>query len=219
MNTKPLILWGATGQSIMLEETLRNDFRLEALFDNDRNILSPFQNVPIYHGWNAFLNWGKQKELGQYYFMVAIGGEHGKVRLELHTKLKSKGLKPISAIHSSSYVSVDSILSEGLQILPNVTINPRVKIGKCTIINTSASIDHECILGEGVHIGPGAKLAGCIVIGAYSFIGTNATILPNIKIGKNVIIGAGSVVTKDVPDNVIAFGNPCRIINNKLRHA
>lgn len=196
----------------MLEETLRKNFRLEALFDNNPIVLSPFKNVPIHHGWNAFLSWGKHKDLAQYYFMVAIGGEHGKVRLELHSKLKSKGLKPISAIHSSSYVSVDSILGEALQILPNVTINPRVKIGKCSIINTSASIDHECILGEGVHIGPGAKLAGCIEIGAYSFIGTNATILPNIKIGKNVIIGAGSVVTKNIPDNCLAYGNPCRIV-------
>ena len=216
MNIQPLILWGATGQSIMLEETLRNNFRLKALFDNNPNVVSPFQNVPIHNGWNGFLNWGKQKELAKYSFMVAIGGEHGKVRLELHNKLKATRLKSISAIHTSSYVSEDAILGEGVQVLPNATINPRVKLGKTCIINTSASIDHECILGHGVHIGPGAKLAGCIEIGNYSFIGTNATILPRIKIGSNVIIGAGSVVTKDIPNNVIAFGNPCRIINNKL---
>ena len=92
MEKKKLILWGGTGQSIMLEETLRKNFRLEALFDNNPIVLSPFKNVPIHHGWNAFLSWGKHKDLAQYYFMVAIGGEHGKVRLELHSKLKSKGL-------------------------------------------------------------------------------------------------------------------------------
>lgn len=217
MKIKPLILWGGTGQSIMLEETLRNNYRLEALFDNNSNVVSPFQNVPIYHGWNAFLKWGKQKELSKHSFMVAIGGEHGKLRLELHNKLKAAGLQPISAIHSSSYVSVDSILGEALQVLPNATINPRVKLGKTCIINTSASIDHECILGNGVHIGPGAKLAGCIEIGNYSFIGTNATILPRIKIGSNVIIGAGSVVTKDIPNNVVAYGNPCKIVNRTIK--
>ena len=36
--------------------------------------------------------------------------------------------------------------------------------------------------------------------------------MPGITIGKNVVIGAGSVVTKDLPDNVIAVGNPCRIV-------
>jgi sugar O-acyltransferase (sialic acid O-acetyltransferase NeuD family) len=214
MNTKPLILWGATGQSIMLEETLRNSFHLAAIFDNNSNVPSPFHGIPIRHGWDSLLNWINKKDNKKFAYMVAIGGGNGRVRLELHNKLKEIGLNPISAIHSSSYVSDDTILSEGLQVLPNATINPRVKLGKCCIINTSASVDHECVLGNGVHIGPGAKLAGCIQIGDCSFIGTNATILPNIKIGKNVVIGAGSVVTKDIPDNSTAFGNPCIIKNN-----
>lgn len=212
MEKKKLILWGGTGQSIMIEETLRKQFLLEAIFDNNKNVTSPFNNVPIHHGWNTFLNWCEQKELSIIYFVVAIGGEHGEVRIEIHNKLKKLGLKSISAIHTSSYVSEDAILDEGIQVLPNATINPRVKLGKCSIINTSASVDHECILGDGVHVGPGAKLAGCIEIGDHTFIGTNSTILPNIKIGKNVIVGAGSVVIKDIPDNCIAYGNPCRII-------
>ena len=40
----------------------------------------------------------------------------------------------------------------------------------------------------------------------------NVVILPGVKIGDNVVIGAGSVVTKDIPDNVIAMGNPCNIV-------
>ncbi|MEO0234401.1 MAG: acyltransferase [candidate division WOR-3 bacterium] len=43
-------------------------------------------------------------------------------------------------------------------------------------------------------------------------IGTNAVILSNVTVGENSIIGAGSVVTKDIPDNVIAAGNPCRVL-------
>lgn len=211
LKTKPYILWGATGQSIMLEETLRENFQLKAIFDNNNKTKCPFIDIPIYYGWNSFLEWSSKNDISKYSFMVAIGGSNGNVRLEIHDKLKNHGIQPISAIHKSSYVSFDAFYDEGLQVLPNATINPRVRIGKCCIINTSASVDHECVLGNGVHIGPGAKLAGCIQIGDCSFIGTNATILPNIKIGKNVIIGAGSVVTKDIPDNVVAFGNPCKL--------
>ncbi len=43
-------------------------------------------------------------------------------------------------------------------------------------------------------------------------IGTGSVILSNITIGENSIIGAGSVVTKNIPDNVIAYGNPCKVI-------
>ena len=39
-----------------------------------------------------------------------------------------------------------------------------------------------------------------------------SNIIDNVKIGKNVIIGAGSLVTKDIPDDVVAYGNPCKIV-------
>lgn len=53
-----------------------------------------------------------------------------------------------------------------------------------------------------------------ITIGDNVWIGGNTVILPGISIGHNVSIGAGSVVTKNLPDNVLAFGNPCKISRN-----
>ena len=51
-----------------------------------------------------------------------------------------------------------------------------------------------------------------ITIGDNVWIGGNTVILPGVTIGNDVVIGAGSVVSKDIPDHVIAVGNPCRII-------
>ena len=51
--------------------------------------------------------------------------------------------------------------------------------------------------------------------GELSFLGIGATIIQGIKIGKNVTICAGAVVIKDIPDNVIALGNPAKIIKSK----
>ena len=53
---------------------------------------------------------------------------------------------------------------------------------------------------------------GTIEVGEYSFVGANTTILPNVKIGSHCVIGAGSVVTKDIPDGMVAVGVPARII-------
>ena len=58
----------------------------------------------------------------------------------------------------------------------------------------------------------GAELASPITIGDNVWIGGGAIVLPGVSIGDNVTIGAGSVVTRDVPSNVIAAGNPCRVI-------
>lgn len=51
-----------------------------------------------------------------------------------------------------------------------------------------------------------------VTIGDNVWVGGNVVITPGVKIGNNVVIGAGSVVTKDIPDNVIAVGSPCRVI-------
>ena len=58
----------------------------------------------------------------------------------------------------------------------------------------------------------GQEMAYPIEISDNVWIGGNCIILPNVKIGKNTTIGAGSIVSKDIPENVVAVGNPCRVI-------
>ena len=88
----------------------------------------------------------------------------------------------------------------------------------------------KVIFGENVFIGPnvsfytaehsidyekrnkGLEYARPITVGNNVWIGGGVNILSNVKIGNNVVIGAGSVVTKDIPDNVVVAGNPARII-------
>lgn len=55
-----------------------------------------------------------------------------------------------------------------------------------------------------------------IIIGDNVWIGGGAIIMPGVTIGSNVVIGAGSIVCKDIPDDVIAFGNPCRVIRKNI---
>ncbi len=58
----------------------------------------------------------------------------------------------------------------------------------------------------------GLEFARPIIVGDNVWIGASVTVLPGVKIGNGSVIGAGSVVNKDVPDNVVAVGNPCRVI-------
>ena len=58
----------------------------------------------------------------------------------------------------------------------------------------------------------GFEIAKPISIGDNVWIGADVSILPGVKIGDNSVIGAGSVVTKDIPAGVLAFGNPCKVI-------
>lgn len=55
-----------------------------------------------------------------------------------------------------------------------------------------------------------------VTIGNNVWIGGGAIIMPGVKIGDNVVIGAGSVVTKDIPSNKVAYGNPCRVTRENI---
>ncbi len=61
---------------------------------------------------------------------------------------------------------------------------------------------------SGTHGSPIGATASMVRIG----IGANVIILPGVSIGNGAVIGAGSIVTKDVPENVVAFGNPCKVV-------
>ena len=57
-----------------------------------------------------------------------------------------------------------------------------------------------------------------VYVGENTWIGAGVIIVPGVRIGKNTVIGGGSVVTKDIPDNVVAVGNPCRVLREVGEH-
>lgn len=95
----------------------------------------------------------------------------------------------------------------------------------CTILDCArVEIGDNCMLAPNVQIysaahpidvktrNAGLEYALPITIGKNCWIGGSAIILPGVTIGDNCVIGAGSVVTKDIPANSVAVGNPCRVI-------
>ncbi len=205
------ILWGGTGQSIVLEEIIRSqNGKVIAIFDKNPNISKSFDDVDYFLGQESIELALKKFEGKQIHFAIAIGGSNGKDRLQLLDSIKKLGFLNASLIHNTAYISESAIVHEGCQILARSAVCARVVIGKGTIINTNCSVDHECIIGEGTHIAPGATIAGNVHIEANCFIGAGAVILPHLKIGENSIIGAGSVLTKSVPKNSIFWGTPAK---------
>ena len=85
-----------------------------------------------------------------------------------------------------------------------LTIGDDVTLSACRILLHDASTKHAL----------GHSRVGRVCIGNNVFVGADSIILPNVIIGSNVIIGAGSVVTKDIPSNWVAAGNPCRPIKS-----
>jgi maltose O-acetyltransferase len=100
----------------------------------------------------------------------------------------------------------------------NLTIldEARVTIGDDCFIGPNVSIYTACHSTDPVERNTRREWAEPVTIGDNVWIGGSVTILPGVTIGSNVTIGAGSVVTRDIPDNVVAVGNPCKVIKNLI---
>lgn len=149
--------------------------------------------------------------------IVAIGsaGDSTK-RMKLYKSLKVIGFSFPVIIDKTAVVSNSgTVIETGTFIGKGVIINTGVKIGHCSIINSGAVLDHDSDIGGFVHVAPGVSMSGTVTVGDGTHIGTGSVIIDSIKIGSNTTIGAGSVVVRDVPDNVVAFGNPCEIRRQK----
>ena len=79
-------------------------------------------------------------------------------------------------------------------------------------LSKTGSVDHECVIEDGAHIGPGACLAGGVMVGRAARLGSGATVVDGVRIGANSLIGAGAVVLNDIPEGVITYGNPAKVI-------
>ena len=111
---------------------------------------------------------------------------------------------------SNIHIGSNFYANHNLSILDGgrVTIGDYVYIAPNVVITTAGhAIDQE-------QRDKGYEIALPITIGNHVWLGANVTILPGITIGDNVVIGGGSVVTKDIPSNVIAVGNPCKVLRS-----
>ena len=125
-------------------------------------------------------------------------------------------------------------MGEGCWIEPPLYVNwgSRITLGDHVYANTGLTVidDTFVTIGSHVMLGPRVTISAAshpvdpelrrqayqydlpVVLEENVWVGAGATILPGVTIGKNSVIGAGSVVTKDIPENVVAFGVPCRVI-------
>ncbi len=118
--------------------------------------------------------------------------------------------------HPASVVSSTAELEKGCFLEPQTVIASFTTLGFSVSVNRGTTIGHHCIIGDFVTINPGVHIAGHCRIGEGSQVGIGTVIFDRVQVGANTIIGGGSVVTKDLPDNVIAWGNPCKVIRNNI---
>ena len=212
-NTKsiPLVIWGASGHARVVADIVR----LSGNFD----IIGFLDSIDASRKGMDFCSstiLGGEEQLEKLYKRnvkhLVFGFGNCQARLTLAPVVSSLGFEFATAIHPNATVAKDVRIGKGTVVMAGAVINPGSMVGENVIVNTSASVDHDCIIANAVHVGPGSHIGGGVTIGPGTWIGIGAVVKDKIRIGDGSIIGAGAVVLRDIPDGVVAFGVPAKVI-------
>lgn len=209
---KKLILIGGGGHAkVVIDAVDQSKYEIVGILEKDNchlhEKINGIEIIGIDSQSKDFLS------LGIKYAFIAIGHiGNSKIRNMIFSQMQDKGFEFINIVHCNAVLSDSVRMGKGNLIMAGSILNTEVYIGNNNIINTGVILEHEVVVKNGVHIAPGVVIAGRSKINDNVFIGAGSTVIQGISIGKNSIVGAGSVVIHDIPDNVIAVGNPARII-------
>jgi UDP-N-acetylbacillosamine N-acetyltransferase len=211
MRTK-LAIWGAGGHALVVADIIRlnGDYEIVGFLDdlNPERLDTELYGATILGGQERL---DSLRSEGVRHLIFGFG--NGAARLRLSAFVRAKGFSLATAIHPRAIVATDALIGAGTVVTAGAVINPGSEIGENAIVNTSASVGHECFVDDGAHVGPGARLAGRVVVGRAAWIGVGAIAIEGVRIGANSLVGAGGVVVNDIPEGVVAYGNPARVVS------
>ena len=141
-----------------------------------------------------------------------------KIREEVTNKLKQLGGLIPTLIHPTAIISrYAKVSEEGVVIGANCIVQADSVIKSNAVISDMALVCHQTIIGNYCFVGPKALVGAHIEVKDFAFIGQDALLVSGKvgTMGANSLLGAGAVLTKELPANVVAVGNPARVIKER----
>lgn len=147
--------------------------------------------------------------------IIAIGDNWGRSNVYNEIINLMPTFEFYNAIHPSVIIGNNVSIGKGVVAMAGCIFNPKSTIGDFTFFATGAQIEHDCFIDNFASVSAGSVLGGHVKISKYSAVTLGVTVLDRIVIGENSVIGSGSLVLKNIPNDVLAYGNPCEIIRSR----
>jgi sugar O-acyltransferase (sialic acid O-acetyltransferase NeuD family) len=148
-------------------------------------------------------------------FVVAIGDNSTRGRILDRETGAAAHLHPATVVHPAATVAHDAILGAGCILLAGAVVGNGCRIGRGVLLGINSSVDHDGWVDNHASLAPNAATGGTVRIGRTTAIGLGASVVHEVTIGADTVVGAGAVVLQDLPDRVVAFGVPARIVRER----
>jgi sugar O-acyltransferase (sialic acid O-acetyltransferase NeuD family) len=143
-------------------------------------------------------------------FVIAIGSP--RVRRDVVRRMQLLGTPGYATvIHRSVVRSPHVHIGVGTMVMAGCVLSTQISIGCHAIINQSATVAHDAIIEDFCTIAPNVTLSGNVTLRQGAEVGTSTCVRQGVTIGRGALVGMGSVVTADVADAQLVFGNPARL--------
>jgi sugar O-acyltransferase (sialic acid O-acetyltransferase NeuD family) len=212
---KKIVLFGGGLHVHYCIDTIEKEAKYQII-----GITDPYKEVGAdLYGYKVI---GRQEDLlrliGEYDIyggLITIGDNWARKHVfEVVQSLKSDFVF-VNTIHPAALIGRDVELGIGNVIMAGAIINPGARMGNFCFVATGAHLEHDNIMHDFSSISAGSITGGKVEIGKLSAITLGVTVVDRLKIGENSVVGAGSLVLNDVPDNVLVYGSPAKIIRKR----
>ena len=149
-------------------------------------------------------------------FVVAVGDNATRTSATARTRAAHPDLELVSAIHPAAVIAPDARIGPGVIAMAGAVVSNGCRVGTGVLLGTTASLDHDGTLGHFASLAPGATTGGRVAVGACTAVGLGANVIHGVTIGAHTVVGAGALVLDDLPDLVVAYGVPARIVRPRV---
>ncbi|MEQ9859862.1 NeuD/PglB/VioB family sugar acetyltransferase [Pectobacterium cacticida] len=203
-----LAIYGAGGlgrEVLVLAQTINADKKCwdDFVFIDDINPGRELKGFPV-------LDFDTIKQIGDIEVVIAVG--EPAVRMLLAEKVLAEQLVLATLIHPGIRLTACTTIGKGVVVCEGVFVSCDVTLADNVFLQPNSSVGHDARIGEHSILSTYATLGGKCQIGARTFIGMSTAVKESVTVGDDTIIGMGAVVLGDIESDVIALGNPARVM-------
>jgi sugar O-acyltransferase (sialic acid O-acetyltransferase NeuD family) len=201
----PILVFGSSGHaSVVIDSIERQEsYEIAGLVDSFKPAGAMILGYPVLGTEAELAEIARDRKV--FGIVIAVGDNWRRAQVAARIRAAAPELQVARGVE----------ICAGSVVMAGAVINCNVRIGPCCIVNTKASVDHDSSLEEFSSVAPGGTLAGNVHVGAYTAVCLQAAVAERCSIGAHSVVGAGSVVLNDLPDHVLAYGVPARVIRTR----